>query len=668
MNDASLPGSGQICDHGPHGGPDSGTAHRGEHPHEHHHPHQHHRHDDSDVRLQLVLAMTAASLLLVGSLWGIIQPGARDVGQVLAGLASLIVAVPVGLSVWESLRHPGLHGITDRLIGLTMLAAWATGDMVTAALLPTVMIFGHVLEERSLQSSQRAIQGLRQLSVSVAHRRAADGGYEDVDNRALAPGDVVEVRVGERIPADGVVLAGRSNIDTSLLTGESMWTRVDIGDPVLGGAINMDGLLSVTVSRIGDEATLGQIIRLMHTAEQAKPPITRLIERYAGVYMVMIVLIAALTWFASGSVAAMLAVLVASCPCALVIAAPAPAIAAVTVAARHGILIRGAAFLEELGDLTSLVIDKTGTLTLGRLALVQVDAIGSASADTALAFAGALASHSNHPVSRALAQHAHALPRPALREIAEQQGLGLTAQSDAGRIVLGQQVLFERLGIVVPIPPEHDGPVAGLAIGERFVAWFRFADPCRDEAAAALTELRDLGLARQTLLTGDHARVAERVAEQVGIRQVRAQVLPQDKLNAVVEEREAGHAALVVGDGINDALALRAGAVGIAMGEHGTDVAIAAADIVLLGSDLRRLATCIRLSRHCQRTIQVNGLIALAWTVLLVGAAAAGWLGSNGAIAAALLHNLGTLLVMANSARLLRFHEPLGERAPRSAE
>ncbi len=645
MIDTSTPEPGHLPDTGT----DTIVAQNGEHGHE--------------ARTQLALAMTAASLLLVGALWGIVRPGARDVGQVLAGLASLIVAVPVGLSVWDSLRHPGLHGITDRLIGLAMLAAWATGDMVTAALLPTVMIFGHVLEERSLQSSQRAIRGLRKLSAGMAHRRVSDASYEDIDNRKLVPRDIVEVRVGERIPADGVVLAGRSNIDTSLLTGESMWTRVDSGHAVLGGAINMDGLLIIEVSRIGDEATLGQIIRLMHTAEQAKPPLTRLIERYAGVYMVMIVLIAALTWFASGSVAAMLAVLVASCPCALVIAAPAPAIAAVAVAARHGILIRGAAFLEELGELTSLVIDKTGTLTLGRLALVEIDAVESASADAALALAGALAAHSNHPVSRALAQRAHALPRPELREITEQQGLGLTAQSDSGRIVLGQQVLFDRLGIVAPMPPEHDGPVAGIAVDDQFVAWFRFADPCRDEAAKALAELRDLGLARQTLLTGDHARVAQRVAQQVGIHQVRAQVLPQDKLAAVVQERDAGYAALVVGDGVNDALALRAGAVGIAMGEHGTDVAMAAADIVLLGGDLRRLATCIRLSRRCQQTIQINGLIALAWTVLLVGAAAAGWLGPNGAIAAALLHNFGTLLVMANSARLLRFHEPLGENS-----
>jgi len=609
--------------------------------------------------LQLLMAMSAAGLLLIGFIWSVLVPSAADIGQVLAGIASLIVAIPVVAAVWDSLRHPGLHGVTDRLIGLAMLAAWATGDLITAALLPTIMIFGHVLEERSMQGSHNAIRGLQKLGMGVAHRRTSDDSFEDIDNRALALGDIVEVRAGERIPADGVVLSGSANIDTSLLTGESMWTEVVIGQNVLGGSINMDGLLRLSVTKIGEDAALGQIIRLMHTAEHAKPPITRLIERYAGTYMLMIIMIAAITWFASGNVAAMLAVLVAACPCALVLAAPAPALAAVAVAARHGILIRGAAFLEELGDLTSLVIDKTGTLTLGRLELIAVDAERSEEGALAVALAAALGNHSNHPVSRALARQASSERAVTLHGISEHQGLGLVAESEQGRVVFGQSALFERLGIACPGQPDHDGPMAGLALDSRFLAWFRFADPGRPEAKVALEELAQLGLTRQILLTGDHARVAQRIASEVGIQQVRAQVLPQDKLNAVSEEIRAGHRPLVVGDGINDALALRAGAVGIAMGEKGTDIAIAAADIVLIGSDLRRLATCVRLSRRCRHIIQINGLIALAWTGLLVAFAAGGALGRHGAIGAALLHNLGTLLVLANSARLMRFHEPL---------
>ena len=615
--------------------------------------------------LQLLMAMSAAGLLSIGFIWSELVPGGADIGQVLAGIASLIVAIPVVAAVWHSLRHQGLHGVTDRLIGLAMLAAWATGDLITAALLPTIMIFGHVLEERSLQGSHNAIRGLQKLGIGVAHRRTSDDTFEDVDNRALAPGDIVEVRAGERIPADGLVLSGSANIDSSLLTGESMWTEVGIGQHVLGGSINMDGLLRLSVTKIGEDAALGQIIRLMHTAEHAKPPITRLIERYAGTYMVMIIMLAAMTWFASGNVAAMLAVLVAACPCALVLAAPAPALAAVAVAARHGILIRGAAFLEELGDLTSLVIDKTGTLTFGRLELVAVDAERSDEGVLAVALGAALGNHSNHPVSRALARQASTAPlgEPAvtLHSIGEYQGLGLVAESEQGRVVFGQSTLFERLGIASPGLPDHDGPIAGLALDSRFLAWFRFADPCRPEAKAALEELAHLGLTRQILLTGDHPRVAQRIASEVGILQVRAQVLPQDKLHAVSEEIREGHRPLVVGDGINDALALRAGAVGIAMGEKGTDIAIAAADIVLIGGDLRRLATCVRLSRRCSHTIQINGLIALGWTGLLLAFAAGGALGRHGAIGAALLHNLGTLLVLANSARLMRFHEPLAD-------
>ncbi|MDB5990682.1 MAG: metal-transporting ATPase [Herbaspirillum sp.] len=614
--------------------------------------------------VQFFMAMSAASLLLVGFIWSIFMPAARDVAQILAGIASLIVAVPVAASVWNSLREPGLHGVTDRLIGLTMLAAWVSGDMVTAALLPTIMIFGHVLEERSLESSQNAIRGLQKLGRGIAHRRTAEGVFEDVDNQALAVGDEVEVRAGEHIPSDGIVLDGYANIDNAILTGESAWTAVGEGRHVLGGAINMDGLLRLRITKIGEDAALGQIIKLMHTAEHAKPQITRLIERHAGVYTLMIVLIAAMVWFASGNVPAMLAVLVAACPCALVIAAPAPALAAVAVAARHGILIRGAAFLEEMGDLTSLIIDKTGTLTQGRLELVAVDTVQPQDRVMAMSLAAGLGNHSNHPVSRALVRQAHSGNAATLYDITEHQGLGLTGRTqDDDIIALGQSALFAQLGIDIPALPDHDGPLAGIAINGRFLTWFRFADPCRAEARAALHDIGQLGLGRQILLTGDHAKAAQRVADEVGIRQVHAQVLPQDKLHAVIEETQSGQRPLVVGDGINDALALRAGAVGIAMGDKGTDVAIAAADIILISSDLRRIGTCIRLSRQCRQTIQVNGLMALGWTVVLMSLAALGWLGGNGAIGAALLHNIGTLLVLGNSARLLRFYEPLDQAA-----
>ena len=586
------------------------------------------------------------------------MPEQTGVSQLLLGFASLLVAVPVMRSAWYSLRYPSLHGITDQLIALAMLGAWATGDLLTAALLPIIMIFGHVLEERSVIGSQEAIHALGQLTRSHARKVQADGSIIEVDNGTLKSGDCVEVRAGDRVPADGRVLSGQASLDTASITGESVPVEAGVGMTVFGGAINLDGLLRIEVTRTGDESTLGKVIALMQNAERSKPPITRLLERYAGSYMVLVLLLAAVTWFVTNDAQAMLAVLVAACPCALVLSAPATAIAGVAVAARHGILIRSSAFLEELADLTSLVVDKTGTLTYGTLRLQSID---SSHTDTSAitALAASLGAASSHPVSRALAglvSPEHSVP---LSDIHERQGLGVVAMTGQGEAALGRPELFAQLGVTTTTVPEHDGPIAGLALNGEFLAWLLLADSVKPEARFALAELRELGLGRQLLLTGDRHSVAQSLARDVGLHEVEAQALPEDKLNRVLKEIDDGFRPMVVGDGINDSLALKAGVVGVAMGAGGADIALASADIVLIGSDLRRLGTCVRLSRQCRRTLQVNVIIGLGWTLAIVAFAAFGWLGAAGAMIAALLHNLSTLLVLGNAGRLLRFQEPL---------
>ncbi|MBX8473713.1 cadmium-translocating P-type ATPase [Pseudomonas cichorii] len=606
---------------------------------------------------QLTLAMLALGLLALGLIWRLIAPEQTGVSQLLLGAASLLVAIPVISAGWHSLRHPSLHGITDQLIALAMLGAWATGDLMTAALLPIIMIFGHVLEERSVIGSQEAIEALGQLTRSHARLIKADGSVQEVDNSTLQAGDQVEVRAGDRVPADGRVLSGQASLDTSSITGESVPLEAQAGMEVYGGAINLDGLLRIEVTRTGDQSTLGKVIALMQNAERSKPPITRLLERYAGSYMVLVLLIAALTWFITQDAQAMLAVLVAACPCALVLSAPATAIAGIAVAARHGILIRSSAFLEELADLTSLVVDKTGTLTFGTLRLQSIqDSAGHADL---LPLAASLGSASSHPVSRALAGLVDKDQLLPLSDIRERQGLGVVASTAHGEAALGRPELFEQLGIATPEVPGHDGPLAGLALDGVFQAWLLLSDTLKPEAHKALAELRELGLGRQLLLTGDRQTVADTLAREVGIADVQAQALPEDKLNRVKGEIAHGFRPMVVGDGINDSLALKAGVVGVAMGAGGADIALASADIVLIGSDLRRLGTCVRLSRLCRQTLQVNVIIGLGWTLAIVALAAFGLLGVAGAMLAAVLHNLSTLLVLGNAGRLLRFQEPL---------
>lgn len=615
------------------------------------------------LALRITLAMAAAGLLLLAVLWRAAFPGERASAELVAGGAALLVAVPVIAAAWHSLRHPSLHGVTDRLIAVALVAAWASGDLLTAAVLPIIMIAGHVLEERSLLGSREAIRALGRLTETQARRLGPDGGVETVSTAVLRPGDRIELLAGGRVPADGIVRAGEASLDMASLTGESVPVDVGVGDTALAGSINTDGRLELEVVRLGADTTLGKIIALMRTAERAKPPVARLLERYAGHYTALVLLVAAGTWFGTGDAAATLAVLVASCPCALVLAAPATAVAAISVAARHGILIKGAAFLEQLAEVSSVVFDKTGTLTTGELALAGFRASPGVEEEAALRLAAALGAASSHPVSRAASRAAPPGGRPALDGVRELGGFGVTATVDGRAAALGRPDLFAGLGAEASAPPAHDGPIAGLSHGGAFLGWLLFADRTRAEARAAVDGLRALGLERQVLLTGDREGVARRIGAELGVGEVVAGALPEQKMGRVLAEVRAGFRPLVVGDGINDSLALKAGAVGVAMGAQGTDVALASADLVLMTSDLRRLATAIRLSRRCRRTIHVNVAIGLGWTLVLVALAAAGVLGTEGAVVAALLHNLSTFLGLGNAGRLLLFDEG-GDWAP----
>ncbi|WP_322095263.1 cation-translocating P-type ATPase [Paraburkholderia bannensis] len=602
-----------------------------------------------------LLALLAGGLLLLSLAWPWLSPaGARGdatLAQLLAAAASLVVAPPVFAGAWHSLKSPSLHGVTDRLIALAMLGAWAVGDMTTAALLPIVMTFGHALEERSVLGSQEAIRALGRLTSGKVRRVSATGAIETVAYDAIREGDLVDVLPGARIPADGVVRQGRSSIDNGPITGESLPQDAGEGASVYGGAINLDGPLRIEITQVGKASTLGKVIELMQRAEAAKPPITQALERYMDVYLALVLLIAAIVWFASANAQAMLAVIVAACPCALVLAAPSTAIAGIAAGARRGILFRNTAFLDKIAEIDSLVIDKTGTLTHGELRLTRAVWQPGVDETQARELAARLAMSSAHPVCRALVREGAVNATP-LDEARELRGLGVIAQTSAGVAVLGRaDLLAQHVNALPAAPVEIDGPCAGLALDGRLLAWFGFADTLRPEARAALDDLRALGIAREALVTGDRESVARRLAGEVGIETVVAQALPHDKLDYVLAEIDAGHHPLVVGDGLNDVLAIKAGSTSVAMGERGVDIAVASADVVLLADDLRRLPDCIRLGRACRRIATTNAAIGLGWTVAVIALAA---LGALSAVATAILHNVGTLVVIANAGRLLR--------------
>jgi Cd2+/Zn2+-exporting ATPase len=611
------------------------------------------------LALRLSLALVALCLLLVafGMHW--LVPSEQGIAELVAGVAAALVAVPVFVEAWASLRHPSLHGITDRLVALALIAAWATGDLMTAALLPIIMTVGHVLEERSMLGSQEAVRALSRLTEVDSRRLLPDGSTEVIPSAQLRVGDLIELLAGDRVPADGIVRRGSSSLDLASLTGESVPVEVHEGDQALAGAMNVDGRIQVELTRVGQESTVGRIIALMREAENAKPPVTRLLDKYAGQYMALVLLVAGGTWLITGNVPAMLAVLVASCPCALVLAAPATAVAAIAVAARHGILIKGSAFLEHLADVSSVIFDKTGTLTTGDLRLGEVRPVAGVDPDELRQLAAGLGAASNHPLSRAAAAAVPAAQRLAVDDARELGGFGVTGLYAGESVALGRADLFERLGVAAPPPPTHNGPIAGVSRGGRFLGWLLFLDQLRGSAITAVEDLKGLGIEHMVLLTGDRAAVARQVANEVGIDEVSAEMLPEQKMDRVMAEIKRGHRPMVVGDGINDSLALRAGAVGVAMGTQGAEVAFASADLALMTNDLRRLGTCIRLSRRCRRTIYVNVSIGLAFTFGLIVLSGAGVLGIEAPIIAALLHNVSTFIGIANAGRLLLFDETL---------
>lgn len=505
--------------------------------------------------------------------------------------------------------------------------------------------------------SHEAVRALGRLTEVDSRRLLANGQMEMVSSKQLRVGDLIELRAGERVPADGIIRRGHSSLDLASLTGESVPVEVREGGEALAGAMNIDGLLQVELTRVGGDSTIGRIIALMREAENAKPPVTRLLDRYAGQYMALVLVVAAGTWLLTGNVPAMLAVLVASCPCALVLAAPATAVAAIAVAARHGILIKGSAFLEHLADVSSVVFDKTGTLTTGDLRLADARPEPGVDAQELRLLGASLGAASNHPLSRAAAAAVPANQRLSVDNAREFGGFGITAESGGQQVALGRNDLFERLGIHPPPPPAHNGPIAGVSRGDQFLGWLLFFDQLRNSAAGAVQDLKGLGIERMVLLTGDRTAVATQVAGEIGISQVYAEMLPEQKMDRVMDEIKLGHRPMVVGDGINDSLALRAGAVGVAMGTQGADVALASADLALMTNDLRRLGTCIRLSRRCRRTIYVNVAIGLGFTFALTVLAGAGVLGIEAPIIAALLHNVATFLGLGNAGRLLLFDE-----------
>ena len=628
------------------------------------------------------LAQVAASAVLTAPL---LLP---MFGETLPGWLALALATPVQLVIgarfyiagWKALRAGA--GNMDLLVALGTSAAYfyslyliATGAgghtyFEAAAVVITLILLGKWLEARARRSTGAAIRALMALRPERA--RVERNGVEiEVPASALAAGDVVVVRPGERLPGDGRVLTGTSQVDESLLTGESLPVTKAPGDAVVGGSINGSGLLRIETTAVGAQSMLARIIALVAGAQAKKAPVQQLVDRVAAVFVPVVLACALVTFlgwyliagsFAAGLVAAV-AVLVIACPCSLGLATPTALMAGTGAAARAGILIRDAEALERAHRIDTVVLDKTGTVTEGRPSVTEIVPHDIAEAEL-LALAAAAQTGSEHPLARAVLARAEGLTLPPLAAFTSHPGRGLVARVGNRRIIIGNRALME----AHDIPPALEGAAARLEEQGRTVMFVAALDPApaplgliavmdavKPSAAKAIRRLHDAGIAT-VLLTGDNARTAQAVADALGIRQVLAGVLPEGKADEIGRLQAAGHVVAMVGDGVNDAPALAAADIGIAMG-GGADVAMEAAGITLMRGDPVLIADAVAISRATWRKIRQNLFWAFFYNVLGIPLAGLGLL--NPMIAGAAMA-FSSVTVVFNALLLRRWRPAAG--------
>jgi len=580
-------------------------------------------------------------------------------GVPLNALAAVLGGAPILWGALRELRHWRLSA--DLAVCVAAGAALAIGQYFVAAEVILIMLIGGWLEELAVGRTRGAIHALVRLWPREATRLAA-GRRDRVAVAELQAGDRIAVAPGERVAVDGTVCAGTSTVDQSALTGESTPADVEVGARVLAGSLNGAGPLEVLAERVGCDTAFRRMLHLVEEAEQQKAPAQRLADRYASYFLPAVLACAGGVYVWSGDLVRAVAVLVVACPCALVLATPTAITAGIGRLARRGVLAKGGGPLEALGRSTVLLLDKTGTLTLARLSVTDVAPVAGLARERLLRLAAAVEQVSEHPVGRAICVAARSLGEvvPAASAVEVRPGKGISGTVDGVRVLVGTPSYLEASGVAFPDDfrtraealQTAGQSVAAVAIDQAFAGLLAVADEVRPEARAAVSRLTRLYDGRICMLTGDAPGPAQRLAAQLGIRDVRSQLLPEDKTRVVSEFRSGGAVVAMVGDGVNDAAALTAADVGLAVTDVGTDVAVEAAGIALHGEQhLESLCEAVAFSRRVLRTIRQN-LILFAGLVNAVAVIAAAT-GLVGPVAAALLHQVSSLLVVGNSLRLL---------------
>jgi len=629
------------------------------------------------LRAQIVSTLVGGALLLcsiaAGWLWK--QP---LYAAIPAAAAIAILGVPLVSAAARDL-FAGKAGM-NALVALAVIGAVSCGNYQEAAAVAFFMVVSSLIEKRTAAGAEASIESLIRLAPTKATRLVAANGSpaeELIEATALRPGDVVRVRPGDTIPADGRVVRGASTVNQASITGESVPAEKALGDEVFGSTINLTGVMDIEVVKAGADTLLGRVKDLILEAERTRTPIMRLVDQYAAWYtptilmLVGVVLFFALKSSPDTAFNRAIAMLVIACPSALILATPTAMVAALSAAARLGVLVKSVSTLEAARSVTAIVFDKTGTITTGVLSVSRLAPVEGVEPEELLRAVASAEQNSRHPVAKAVVEMARrarvALETP--RTFEEVAGRGVVATFDDGTTLhvgrsswLAESVTApNRLDATaletVQTASESDGlSVLHVVRDGRHIGWIGLEDNARPEAAEAVDRLKGMGISRLVLLTGDRTSVAKRVAGQMHFDAYKAEVLPHEKLEMVDELKASGHRVAMIGDGVNDAPALAAGDVSIAMGAAGSDVAIHSASIALLSSNLNRVPFLIDLSRRTIRVIRQNMAIGGLFIVGFVALAGAGYVSP---VLAAMLHVVSGLIVVFNSARLVRCGEDL---------
>ena len=594
-----------------------------------------------------------------------------------AMIGAIILGYPIIVTAVKDLRASRLS--INELVAIAVLAAFASGDYKTAGIVAFFMLTGEIIETRTAQGARASIESLIKLTPTKARRLLKDGNEEEIAASQLAVGDVIRIRPGDNVAADGLILSGQGSFNQATITGESLPADKKQGDEVFAGTQNLTGVLEIKVSRAGEGTTIGRVRELIIAAEKTKLPIQKIVDQYMGFYTPLVLVIGALVWAFTHDLNRVIAVFVVSCPCAFILATPTAMVAALSAAARLGILIKNVADIEAAAKINAFIFDKTGTLTTGQLAVSRLAPIGDTKPAELLLLAAAAEKYSNHPTAKALANLASeaGVPLPEPKDFTETAGRGVKAHINGANVLVGRAQWLKDNGIDATFEKAVDlGETEGwslifVARNGQCVGWVGMQDKTRTEAKEALADLKEAGVRRIAMVSGDRHVVATRVAAEIGCEEAKGDCLPQNKVEFVHAMKSKGYKVAVIGDGVNDAPALAAGDIGIAMGAAGSEVAIHSATIALMNNDLRRLPFLVKLSRSTRAVINQNFAFGVVFIIVGLSAAAFGYLNP---IVAAILHNVGSLIVIFNSARLVRkgeelehFHHPEMEKLERPA-